>query len=77
MTDALPAAETTPRALDQPLPEALTGRSQGWQGRYRRWPVYSAAWQRGRLRTWSLWLGLLLMGLAGAGGGLWTHTTSK
>jgi signal transduction histidine kinase len=64
MTDAHSVAAPPLQALDQPLPEALTGRSQGWLGRYRRWPVYSAAWQRGRLRSWSLWLGLLLVLLA-------------
>ncbi len=56
-----PFVPTTPFALDQPLPDALTGRSQGWMGRYKRWPVFSAAWQRGRLMAWLPWLGGLLL----------------
>jgi len=41
-------------SLDQPLPVELTGRAQGWFGRYRRYPVFSARWVRGRLLAWSL-----------------------
>lgn len=55
-----------PFTLDQPLPEALTGRGQGWLTRYKRWPVFSTPWQRGRLRAWGLWLGLLVLLLLGS-----------
>ena len=37
--------------LDAPLPAELAGRHQGWLTRYRRYPVYSRPWVRGRLRT--------------------------
>jgi len=43
--------------LEQPLPPELTGSVHGWLGRYRIYPVFSAAWARGRLRSWGLvWL---------------------
>jgi len=42
--------------LDAPLPDQLTGRSHGWFTRYRRWPVFSPAWARGRAAS----LGLLV-----------------
>ncbi|WP_043783989.1 sensor histidine kinase [Rubrivivax gelatinosus] len=44
-------------ALDQPLPAELTGRDHGWFTRYRRWPVFSPAWARGRLWRMALILG--------------------
>ena len=43
--------------LDAPLPAELAGRHQGWLTRYRRYPVYSRPWVRGRLRT----LGLVVL----------------
>ena len=44
-------------ALDRPLPDELTGREHGWFTRYRRWPVFSPRWARGRL-----WRMLLILG---------------
>ena len=44
----------TAPALDQPLPDELTGRSQGWFTRYRRYPVFSRPWVLGRWRLWVL-----------------------
>ncbi|WP_200231730.1 sensor histidine kinase [Rubrivivax gelatinosus] len=44
-------------ALDQPLPAELTGREHGWFTRYRRWPVFSTPWARGRLWRMALILG--------------------
>jgi signal transduction histidine kinase len=35
--------------LEAPLPPELTGRNLGWFSRYRRWPVFSGPWVRGRL----------------------------
>ncbi|MDP1647045.1 MAG: histidine kinase [Rubrivivax sp.] len=49
----MPAATATdfpPHPLEQPLPVALTGRAGGWLSAYRRYPVFSAAWMRGRWR---------------------------
>lgn len=46
-----PAAPALPSDLDAPLPVELAGRHQGWFTRYRRYPVYSAPWVQGRLRT--------------------------
>jgi two-component sensor histidine kinase len=43
-----------PQRLDDPLPTELTGREHGWFGRYRRYPVFSAPWVRGRLRSAAL-----------------------
>ncbi|MFT3822047.1 MAG: histidine kinase [Rubrivivax sp.] len=40
-----------PFELNAPLPAELAGRHQGWLTRYRRYPVYSRPWVRGRLRT--------------------------
>ncbi|MGC4079693.1 MAG: histidine kinase [Rubrivivax sp.] len=48
-------------ALDQPLPAELTGRDHGWFTRYRRWPVFSPAWARGRLWRMALILGLVFI----------------
>jgi len=59
-------------ALDQPLPAELTGRRFGWLAGYRRYPVFSAPWVRGRLRLLGFWLGLvfatLVLSVAAAGG---------
>jgi len=52
-----------PAPLDAPLPAELTGRHQGWLTRYRRYPVFSAPWVRGRGRVSALGLGLVLAGL--------------
>jgi hypothetical protein len=62
----------TPLVLDQPLPDELTGRAQGWLTRYRRWPVFSAPWARARIRAWSLPVGLTLVFIAG-GAALASH----
>ena len=35
--------------LDAPLPAEVAGRHQGWLTRYRRYPVFSSPWVRGRL----------------------------
>ena len=35
-------------ALDAPLPDAIAGRDHGWLTVYRRYPVFSPAWARGR-----------------------------
>ena len=43
-------------SLNQPLPPELTGRHHGWLTRYRRYPVFSSAWVRGRTKV-SLVLG--------------------
>ncbi len=55
-------------ALDSPLPDELAGRRQGWFTRYRRYPVFSRPWMRGRLRVLVPlvvlgWLGLMLPAL--------------
>ncbi len=60
------AAAPAPR-LDQPLPSALAGRAHGWFTDYRRWPVFSPAWVRGRARSVGLVVtGIHLMLLGGA-----------
>ena len=51
------AAAPLPFELDAPLPAELAGRHQGWLTRYRRYPVFSGPWVRGRWRS----LGLLLV----------------
>jgi signal transduction histidine kinase len=51
------AAAPAPR-LDQPLPSALAGRAHGWFTDYRRWPVFSPAWVRGRARSVGLLIAL-------------------
>jgi signal transduction histidine kinase len=38
-------------ALDQPLPPELTGSTHGWVSHYRRYPVFSPAWARGRTQV--------------------------
>ncbi len=50
-----------PQALDEPLPPALAGRGQGWFTQYRRWPVFSPAWARGRVRSLGLGVAVLLL----------------
>jgi signal transduction histidine kinase len=57
--DLLPDADSPLPRLDQPLPAALAGRGHGWFTDYRRWPVFSPAWTRGRARS----VGLLATGL--------------
>ncbi len=37
--------------LGAPLPDPITGRAHGWITRYRRFPVFSPAWVRGRAAT--------------------------
>jgi signal transduction histidine kinase len=51
MTDPLPW-------LDSALPAELIGREHGWFTRYRRYPVFSTPWARGRLRTSMVVVGL-------------------
>ena len=55
---------TSDLALDQPLPPALSGSGQGWLTRYRRWPVFSRGWRRGRLLVALLPTAGLLLTLA-------------
>ena len=40
--------------LDQPLPPELAGSGHGWFARYRRWPVFSPGWARGRVRAFAV-----------------------
>lgn len=58
---ALPPGVTARATLEDPLPEALTGRSHGPLTRYRRWPVFSRRWIAGRWATVSLWLAVGLL----------------
>ena len=37
--------------LHSPLPDQITGRTFGWLTRYRRYPIFSPAWARGRALT--------------------------
>ena len=46
-----PSLTLPPQALDQPLPTALTGSGHGWVTGYRRYPVFSAPWARGRAQV--------------------------
>ena len=48
--------------LDQPLPPELAGSGHSWLNRYRSWPVFSPAWARGRVRTFSV-LAVFVLGL--------------
>lgn len=52
---ARPAPSPPPllHPLDQPLPAVMTGSGHGWFTRYRRYPVFSAPWVRGRWRVFS------------------------
>ncbi len=52
------------RPLDAPLPSELTGRAHGWFTHYRRYPVFSRPWVRGRLRLVGSVLGLFFLALA-------------
>lgn len=56
---------STPPCLDAPLPDALTGRHHGWFTEYRRYPVFSTPWVRGRWRSLGLVLALLALSLVG------------
>jgi len=63
---ALPS-RAVPVDLDSPLPDQLTGRAHGWLTRYRRYPVFSPAWARGRAATLGLGFSVAaLLLLAGA-----------
>jgi signal transduction histidine kinase len=67
-------APHAPPPLDAPLPAELAGRAQGWFTRYRRYPVFSAPWARGRTLAWAPVLLLVLAFVALAGrsqGGPW------
>jgi len=55
-----------PEPLDHPLPALLIGREHGWYTRYRRFPVFSAPWVRGRLRSASFTFALLMAGALAA-----------
>ncbi len=48
-------------ALDAPLPAELTGSRTGWFTAYRRYPVFSAPWVRGRLRGSGLLIALVAL----------------
>jgi len=52
---------TSAPPLDGPLPLELTGRAHGWFTRYRRYPVFSRPWARGRVRSVALVVGLVLL----------------
>jgi signal transduction histidine kinase len=43
-----------PFSLDQPLPAELAGSGHGWFTAYRRYPVFSPTWARGRARVFGL-----------------------
>ena len=47
--------------MDQPLPAELTGRAQGWFTQYRRYPVFSPPWVRGRLRIVGVTIALFVL----------------
>lgn len=48
------AGQRLDTALDEPLPPELAGSGHGWFTRYRRWPVFSPAWARGRVRAFAV-----------------------
>lgn len=50
--------------LDEPLPRELSGSDHGWLTRYRRYPVFSRPWVRGRWRLAGLILLLMVSVLA-------------
>lgn len=52
-----------PALLDAALPAELTGRHHGWFTQYRRYPVFSAPWVRGRWRMSVFGLALLMAAL--------------
>ncbi len=58
--------------LDEPLPSALAGRAHGWFTDYRRWPVFSPAWVRGRARSVGALVTLTTLLLLG---GAWVGST--
>ncbi len=74
----VPEAARAPHApappLHQPLPPALAGRAHGWFTDYRRWPVFSPAWVRGRARSVGVLVTLLLALLLG---GAWFGATPE
>jgi signal transduction histidine kinase len=41
----------SPLPIDAPLPVGISGSGHGWLTRYRRYPVFSAPWARGRLQV--------------------------
>ena len=47
--------------LDQALPPALAGSGHSWFTRYRRYPVFSAPWARGRIAVFSTVLAISLL----------------
>ncbi|MCW5633359.1 MAG: histidine kinase [Rubrivivax sp.] len=53
-------------SLDAPLPDQLTGRAHGWLTGYRRYPVFSPAWARGRAARLGLPVCLTALLLAGS-----------
>ncbi len=55
------SATFLPQRLDEPLPPTLAGRGQGWFTHYRRWPVFSPAWARGRVRAFGLGVAIVLL----------------
>jgi Histidine kinase len=67
-----------------PLPPEIAGSGHGWWGGYRRYPVFSSGWVRGRMRSWgtglAIWtlIALALLLKAGidprAGATMLTHT---
>lgn len=56
---------TSAPPLDEPLPPELTGRAQGWFTHYRRYPVFSRPWARGRARSMAVVVGLVLLLVVG------------
>lgn len=48
-------------ASDLPLPPELVGRHHGWLSAYRRWPVYSRRWARGRTVVWGAFATLFVL----------------
>lgn len=60
------APPAAPRPLDDPLPPELSGRSQGWFTQYRRYPVFSLPWVRGRLRMTLAVLAAVLVVMGGS-----------
>jgi hypothetical protein len=57
----LPPPASADSDLARPLPEALAGRAHGWLTDYRRWPVFSPAWVRGRARSVGLLITVLYL----------------
>jgi signal transduction histidine kinase len=47
--------------LDAPLPASITGSGHGWFTRYRRYPVFSAPWARGRCLVLGSLFGTVLL----------------